>query len=221
MAILKKMFHGTRQILNQLVFSAKAQQLLTFRIKALQNDSYSTLSFIQQFTTNHQISSTSNPSIVFIGRQRRGPISRLQSQLVVSYLGQQIDNSFSVSEQITKDHVYFRTEQADRTRCSSFCIYKDINGERRIGSIQNFVVDHSIAIIVKYDGSPYSPAQRLPRRPPIRQCIDLITRTLSQTTATEIRNLNSMTIIPIKDIICKCVVSQNVVFCIPNNYEHH
>ena len=139
----------------------------------------------------------------------------------MTYLGHNTDNSFSTSDQIAKDHVYFRTEQADKARCSSFCIYENLEAERHIGSIQNFVVDYSLAIIMKYDASPYSPTQIGPRRQPIRQCIQLITSTLSQTHATTIKNLHSMTIVPIQNIISKCIVSENVLFCIPNNYEHH
>ena len=46
-----------------------------------------------------------------------------------------------------------------------------------LGYGENFVVDYSLAIIMKYDASPYSPTQISPRRQPIRQCIQLITST--------------------------------------------
>ena len=61
---LKNMFHGTRQILGQLVFTVKAQQALAFQYNFLSNESHVTMNFIDQYV-RHQKQS---PGHIFLGR---------------------------------------------------------------------------------------------------------------------------------------------------------
>ena len=70
---LKKMFHGTRQILGQLVFSVKAQQSLSFQCKFLNGENRTTMDFIQQYAAQHP--KVSSSGVVFLGGRKRDPLS--------------------------------------------------------------------------------------------------------------------------------------------------
>ena len=135
---INKMFHGTRQILSQLVFSVKAQQSLSFKVKTLDDENQATMDFVQNYTTHHQ--PTSN-GIVFLGRRKRRALPPSQYSVLAQYFnpGHCPVNSFETTEQIKKEHIYYRTEQDDRAKCSSFCKYSDMHGDLNIGSIQNML----------------------------------------------------------------------------------
>ena len=49
---IKKMFHGTCQILDQLVFSVKAQQSLSFKSKLLDSENHVTMEFVGSILPN-------------------------------------------------------------------------------------------------------------------------------------------------------------------------
>ena len=212
---LKKMFHGTRQILGQLVFSIKAQQSLSFKSKFLEDENVATKTFVHQYATQH---TNTYSNLVFLGRQKREPLSCSQHQLLIGYLGHHTANVFKTSEQIRKHGIFFRTEQADRARCSSFCVYKDSHGEQQLGSIQRFIVEPSVVIMMKYSATKYCSALRPPRRQLIKDCIDSIGSSLI---AIKVKSLHSLVVVPIENIIYKCAISLDVVFRIPNHFEHH
>ena len=213
---LKKMFHGTRQILGQLVFSIKAQQSLSFKCKLLNGEDRTTMDFIQQYAAQHPKGSSSG--VVFLGRRKREPLSSLQYQALIEYTGCRVPNIFETCEQIKKGHVYYRAEQNDRAKCSSVCTYADVHGDTHVGSIQKFIVNQSVVLITRYRRTKYCPAERPPRRPSIKEHIDSISSSL---TGYEIQNLQQLTVVPIENIVSKCALSLTVVFCLPNNYEHH
>ena len=106
---IKKMFHGTCQILDQLVFSFKAQQSLFFKSKLLDSENHVTMEFVRQYTTQHSI--VSSDGIAFFGRQKGGPLVSSHYSVLTQYLSQrhQTANIFETAEQIKKGHVYYHT----------------------------------------------------------------------------------------------------------------
>ncbi len=142
---LKKMFHGTRQILGQLVFTVKIQQSLALKHKLLHGESHTVVAFLGRYIRQQK----QHIGHVFVGRRKKKSLPLDMYTAVVEYTGHNVPNSFETAESLRKDGVLFRVEQQRYTRCSSFCTYMDGENEN-IGSIQAFIVNPPLVILYPY-----------------------------------------------------------------------
>ena len=110
------MFHGTRQILGQLVFMVKTQQSLALKYKLLHTENRMVMNFLGQYIRQQK----QHAEYVLLEE------GRVYSSINVhSSQGLSMPNTFETAESLSKDGVLFRTEQEGYTRCSSFCTYVD------------------------------------------------------------------------------------------------
>ena len=210
---LKKMFHGTRQILGQLVFTVKAEQALAFQYKLLSDEGHVTMNFINQYV-RHQKES---PAHLFVGRRKKKSLSSSTYEAVKEYTGLNLPNLFETAEMLKKDGVLFRTEKEGYTRCSSFCTFMDGTfTSEKIGNIQSFIVNPPLVILKLYRKQIFVPAVRPSRRSSIRNCTDL-----AQPLSYHVEDLSLIQVLSIKCLQTKCIFSSGVVFRLPNFYEHH
>ena len=160
---LKKMFHGTREILGQLVFTVKTQQSLALKYKLLHGENHTVMDFLGRYIRQQK----QHTGYIFVGRRKRKSLPLGMYTAVKEYTGLNVPNSFETVESLKKDGVLFRVEKQQYTRCSSFCTYMDGENEN-IGSIQAFVVNPPLVILHPYRQQTFVAANRSSRRTSIQ-----------------------------------------------------
>ena len=208
-----KMFHGTRQILGQLVFTVKTQQSLALKYKLLHSENRMVMNFLGRYIRQQK----QHAECVFVGRRKRKCIPLSMYTAVKEYTGLNMPNTFETAESLRKDGVLFRTEQEGFARCSSFCTYVDsTHACENIGSIQAFIVTPPLAILHPYRQQRFIVASRPSRRISIRNCTNLI-----HSISYSVDKLESVCVVSIDCLKAKCIYSSGVVFRLPNFFEHH
>ena len=207
------MFHGTRQILGQLVFTVQAQQALRFKYKDLHNENLTTMTFIDKYCSHQEEPS----AICFPGKHNKEAIPLFAYQVIRNYTGKDLPNVFTTTQRLKKEGVLYCNEtKQDYTRNSDFCKFKDETPPYKVGSIQFFVVNPPFVILKQFSTEPFSPAIRSPRRTSIKDHV-----LLTPLIACKIQQEEMMRALPIENIMMKCIVCANVIFTLPNTYEHH
>ena len=210
---LKKKFHGTRQILGQLVFTVKTQQSLALKHKLLHGENHMVMDFLGRYIRQQK----QHADHVFVGRRKKKSLPLPMYTAVKEYMGLNLPNLFETAESFKKDGVLFRTEQECYTRCSSFCTYMDgADNSENIGSVQAFIVNPPLVILHPYRQQNFVAASRSSRRTSIRNCTNLV-----HSMSFSVDKLESLCVLSVDCLKSKCVYSSGVIFRVPNFFEHH
>ena len=100
---LKKMFHGTREILGQLVFTVKTQQSLALKYKLLHGENHTVMDFLGRYIRQQK----QHTGYIFVGRRKRKSLPLGMYAAVKEYTGLNVPNSFETVESLKKDGVLF------------------------------------------------------------------------------------------------------------------
>ena len=145
---LRKLFHGTRQVLDQLVFSVKAEQSLFFQTKKLKNESEATTQFFSKYIRFH------GSTAKLEGKCKRVVLPRKIHQAIEDYAGKRLTNYHQIVSRLRRNpssviHSEYFAKKL-RVHDSSVCCFRDITGEVGFARILVFESTYSIAIAIPY-----------------------------------------------------------------------
>ena len=151
---LKKMFHGTRQIL---------------KYKLLHGENHTVIDFLGRYIRQQK----QHTGYIFIGRRKRKSLPVVMYTAVKEHTGLNVPNSFETAESLKKDGVLFRVEN-NGTRGVVAFVHTWMVRTENIGSIQAFVVSPPLVILHPYRQQTFVAANRSSRRTSIRNCLSLV-----------------------------------------------
>ena len=216
---IQKLFHGTRQVLDQLVFYVTAHQCLFFQtqklIVASEKDYF------------HSFRHSGTADCCFEGRSHKVSLPNDLHAAIQLFVGQSIPNEHLLSSKFRKGSILFSSMffTHEKSRDSSVCIYQQGNGEVMIGRIQIFDIHHKVAVLTRYKhvGGLLSCLRRSRKEKLAVECDKLHQRDIFHIVQ---EDKGRYTVISLHSIVHNCVVLEDknnsvIVVKSPNQFEFH
>ena len=215
---IRKMFHGTRQIVDQLVFFVKVEQSLYFQIK---NQHTLAVDFLASYNRDY------NSSLSFEGKSKRVTVPEAIHDALVSFNGGPLSQQRIVVSRLRNNCIVFQSEfflKQNRVIDSSVCSFQ--KKDRKIGLARILLFDAALKVAVVHPYHISSEAVwdlRMPRTLNLQAACQQISLNKYFSVVTSLSNLF---VIPITDIISPQVFirlqsAKKVLISIPNDYELH
>ena len=217
---IRKTFHGTRQIVDQLVFCVKAEQSLYFQIK---NQPTVAMDFLSSYNKDY------NSSLHFEGKSKKVPLPKAIHDALQNFTGGVLNGQRIVVSRLRKNCIVFQSEffvNQNRVTDSSVCSFRKCNGEVGLARILVFDAALKVAVIRPYQVlSETVPNLRVARTQNLKTACQKISLKDYFSVVTPLPN-SSLIVLPITDILSPCVSislpqSKEILVFIPNDYELH
>ena len=224
---IKKMFHGTGQVIDQLVFCVKAEQSLYFQVRNGDTDNTSVANFLSKYK-DRRYDTTS----CFLGKSKKVVLPNAVHDALQRYTGTTLENERNIVSRLRKNGIVFESEyflKSSRVTDSCVCRFSTRDGGDGIGRILLFDANLKVAVVrlyvIAHDASVVSSL----RRP---------TNSALQTVCQRMSGLNSffsvvqlpgsaLFVVSITEILNACVsvktstTDAEIIVSIPNDYEMH
>ncbi len=222
--VLKTTFHGTRKVLNQLVFTISLRQALPFI-----SDEHHILS---RTTHNRQNMLELSEHVYAIGKIRQHKLTPDEKVAIGTHTNTLLADSVPAVGRIMKDHTIYHSlmHSADAARNNCVCVFRNQDG-LGYAFIRFFCLLPSaqpIAVLQMYDHTT-SPTTNI-RPPRIPELLKQNTSVQISRHFTSVRKLSlasTLTAVTLSDIVNKCVhipmkgQPTDYIIAMPNPYEHH
>ena len=219
------MFHGTRQVLDQLVFSVKAEQSLFFQTKKLKNESEATTQFFSKYIRFH------GSTAKLEGKCKRVVLPRKIHQAIEDYAGKRLTNYHQIVSRLRRNpssviHSEYFAKKL-RVHDSSVCCFRDITGEVGFARILVFESTYSIAIAIPYvTAEHFLENIRGPRNPELRLLYQQLRSRFKKIFLVMSLQRSNLIVFPISSILNICVSLKlfnncDLLVLFPNNIEYH
>lgn len=214
---IRKLFHGTRQILDQLVFYVTAHRSLCFQTRLLCAEHERC--YFSQFDYDSSVSGYS-----FEGKSHKVSLPLELHAIVECFVTHKVINTHTLSSKFRKGCTLYSCKyfSQEKSRNSSVCFF-EANGEIKIGCIKLFHIDFKLALITPFNV--------------IGRFLSSLRPSRNETVAEECGKLRSMGIffvvedtntqlaIPLHTILESCILleinNEKIVVKSPNEFEFH
>lgn len=217
---VRKTFHGTRQILDQLVFSIKAEQSLFFQIK--EHSAEVSDSFLSSYNNHYE------SRVCFEGKSKKVVLSTKIHDVLQRFTGTVLHKHRNVVSRLRINHIVLHSEYfLKQNRVSDSCVCSFQNSQGELSFARILVFDASLKIAVAYLYVPSVQKSlvetlRKPRKPQLQHLQDKLK---FENYFHLVSTSNSLIAIPITNIINVCVylkIQNTEIICLlPNNNEFH
>ncbi len=224
---IKKMFHGTGQVLDQLVFCVKAEQSLYFQVR---NDTDTAVDNFLSKYKDRRYDTTS----CFLGKSKKVVLPNAVHTALQRYTGTTLENERNIVSRLKKNGIVFESEyflKSSRVTDSCVCRFSTRDGGNRIGRIMLFDANLKVPVVRSYAIAHDASVVSSLRKP---------TNSALQTVCQRMSGLNLffsviasfpgsavIRVVSITDILNACVAvkisttDEETIVSIPNDYEMH
>lgn len=220
---IRKTFHGTKQIVDQLVFSVKAEQSLYFQIQNHTVENHTAAAFLSSYTRHYN----SLPS--FEGKCKKVVVPELILDALQKYSGETLNRQRNIASRLRMNSAVFQsnyfTKQTQVTD-SSVCSFLTPQNKIGLGRILVFDTMLKVAVIHPYlvSHEHILGSLRKARIPQLYTASQNISLSNFFAVVTQLP-LSRVIVIPILKIlqtwVCIRLLSREILVLIPNNYEQH
>lgn len=143
---IRKLFHGTRQILDQLVFYVTAHRSRCFQTRLLRAEHERC--YFSQFDSNSSVS-----GYCFEGKSHKVSLPLELHTIVECFVNHEIINTHTFSSKFRNGRTLYSGKflSQEKSCNSSVCFFEAMNGEIKIGCIKLFHIDFKLAIITPFN----------------------------------------------------------------------
>ncbi|MCH9716718.1 MAG: hypothetical protein K0U52_06490, partial [Gammaproteobacteria bacterium] len=154
---IKKEFHGSRKVLNQLVFNVQMHQSLPLMLSSLsQSETPQTIELLQKLShqQNHPNMVSAGHNLYFCGRMKKLNVSSYLMNAIQRCMGQVLhSNSINIATRMIISHVMYHSEKhytrKVRVTDSCTCCYVSDNGALHFARISFFCYTTSALAVVR------------------------------------------------------------------------
>ena len=193
---VRKMFHGTKQIVDQLVFCVKAEQSLYFQIR----NQHTAVDFSASYNRDY------NSLLSFEGKSKRVTLPQAIHDALESFTNTTLNRQRIIVSRLRK-HTIFQSEfflKRNRVTDSSVCSFR--KNDEEIGFARILIFDAALkaAVLRPYQVSSEAVWNlRIPRTPDLQAACQQIS---FKDFFSVVTPLLSLIVVPITDIINQCVL---------------
>ena len=217
---IRQLFHGTRQVLDQLVFSIKAEQSLLFKTYKLN----------ERETAYFPQGSKSSTGWRFEGKSKKVELANNIHKKIEECIGRKLHNHHHLISRFRCGSSLFQSEyfsKKSRLRDSCVCSFRHSDGGICYARILLFDAVHNIAVVNPYASSAILlGGLRVPRQLKMRQLSQQLLEFQKDNFLVVSPDESVLLAIPVCNIINSCVYIKcmndcEIIISVPNNNEFH
>ena len=220
---IRKLFHGTRQVLDQLIFSVKADQSLFFKVQNLPK--HEAAYFTQDYPANPCFT-----GMRFEGKNKKKKLPDNVHKKIEEYLGRRLANMHHISSRLRKGPVLLFSEyfcKKTRSHDSCVCSYENNHGEVCYARIFIIEISNKLAVATPYISSgPFLGSKvRVARETRLKELVQKLSQFQANHFLEVTLSPTDLVVIPLSSIIDSyvCINTNNseYLISIPNHTEFH